>query len=326
MHRTGLMLVTLMAVMVTLLATAQEPDTLAELRQDLGSGSLSPVLARQEIVNLPAEVLDHWLADTTFQGFAITGFNQNQERFAARVRLHYKDQESETATFIRIAGRPGDDYTIDQFYDYGTGLDFSELASQAGWLKTQQGREFLTILSRDPASSELEALADGRAPFLALWLAQCSGQPCESKALNAQQPIDEPALWTLRRGFAWEDRDTAVSGLRGLRQKLGDDPWLWRIAGIYAHYYQHCDWIIKDLQGAWIASGGNALADIALQCTLSIMEHDENSTAAGTRFLVLLSETIGRERLSLAISAYYQQGQRPVPSEFSPWILGQTGE
>ena len=326
MQRTGLILASLLVVMVSPLVSAQETDTLSTLRQDLGSGSLRPVLERQDIVHFPAAVLDRWLADTSFQGFAITGFNQDRERFAARLRLQHRAQDSENVSFIRIAGRVGDDYTIDQFYDYGTGLDLSQLAKQAKWLKTAQGQQFLAMLSRDPGSAELEALADSRTPFLALWLAQCIGQPCESKALNAQLPIDEPAIWTLRRGFAWEDRDTALSSLRGLRQKLGDDPWLWRITGIYAHYYQHCDWIIKDLQEAWTASGSDALADSALQCTLSSMEHDENSSSAGTHFLDRLSETIGRERLSRAINAYYLQDQRPVPSVFSPWIIGQTGE
>lgn len=77
------------SLLLFLLAQTVSADsrTLATLRADLASGSLQPVLARQALVPVPDRVVARWVQDVDIKQFAITGFNENRERFAARVRL-----------------------------------------------------------------------------------------------------------------------------------------------------------------------------------------------------------------------------------------------
>lgn len=305
---------------------ATETATLAAIRADLQAGSLQPLLSRQTIVRLPRVMLDKWLADIHFQSFAITGFNENGERFAARLRLHLEEKREagnqSGVTFIRVAGTPGANYTVDQFYDYTTGLDLETLQSRKEWLGSEHGAAFMSTLSRDPGSVSLGELAEGKGVALALWLAQCSGQPCESVALKAQVETAQPALWQLQRSFAEGDRAAVNIHLASLRSALGDDPWLWHIIGIYARHEGHCRWVKQAMQDAWRQQPNNrALADSTLQCTLASLT-DDNATldAKGTGFLDRLSEGIGSGNLSEAIDRYYQQHTRARPDALSPWM------
>ncbi|MZR61809.1 hypothetical protein [Alcanivorax sp. DP30] len=311
---------------------ASETDTLAAIRADLQTGSLRPLLSRQTIVNLPQSLQEKWLAEVRFETFAVTGFNQNSERYAARVRLHLAEGEGTdniaSVTFIRVAGTPGTQYTVDQFYDYATGLDLVSLRSQQAWLASRSGEMFMTTLSQDPGNPDLAKLAQGRAAPLALWLAQCSDKPCELAALQAQIDTGQPALWQLRKAFADNDRSAVDSQLSALRSALGDDPWFWQITGIYARHHQHCDWVVVPLQDAWKEQpNSRSLADSALQCSLAaIPQNVETLDARGTVFLDRLSEQLGPQRLSAAIKRYYQHQQRVTPGALSPWMSETTGE
>ena len=114
------------SLLLFLLAQTVSADsrTLATLRADLASGSLQPVLARQALVPVPDRVVARWVQDVDIKQFAITGFNENRERFAARVRLLFADGD---VGFLRLEGEPGARYRLTEWYDYSSGLQLSEL-------------------------------------------------------------------------------------------------------------------------------------------------------------------------------------------------------
>lgn len=311
------------------LATDQSA-TLDALRDDLSGGSLKPVLARQRIAPLPATLLEQWVADTLFQTFAITGFNDNGKRFAARVRLHFEPVVPDapgSITFVRMAGSSGTDYQLDAFFDYATGLDLDNLLSQRDWLVSRDGRAFLKTLSQSPHDPALATLAQGRKGVLPLWLAQCSGRDCEAAAMAAQEAGDRWTLWQLQRQIQRGNRPGYEQVFSGLRKALGDDPWLWQLAGLYARAYQQCDWIVAPLQKAWLRHREHrALADSALQCTLSVLTPGETSLGPqGTDFLTRLSHAIGPATLAQAIQAYYQGVASSPPGALNTWLAGQQG-
>ena len=314
------------------LLRAAETATLAALRADLQAGSLQPLLSRQTLVRLPKSMLDKGLTEIHFQSFAVTGFNENAERFAARLRLHLIENDDAGSpsgvAFIRVAGTPGPNYTVDQFYDYATGLDLVSLHSRKDWLSGERGAAFISTLSDDPGSSSLAELAEGQPAVLALWLAQCSGHPCESVALKAQVATAQPALWQLRRAFAEGDRGAVNAQLATLRSALGDDPWLWYVTGIYARHHQRCRWVTQTLQEAWERQPNNrALSDSTLQCTLATLGEGKGGLdTQGTEFLQRLSQEIGPGNLSEAIDRYYRQHPRMRPEALSPWMTRSPGE
>ena len=130
--------------------------TLQALRADLASGSLKPVLARQALVSIPDKLLARWVQDIPIEQFAITGFNQNRARFAARVRLHFVDGR---VGFLRLEGEPGPDYRLTGLYDYSSGLELSELIAYGDQFNHGQGKAFLTMLHKRPDAPELATLA-----------------------------------------------------------------------------------------------------------------------------------------------------------------------
>lgn len=310
---------------------AQGSDTLSALKSDLATGSLKPLLARQSLLGLPEGILNRWLADSHFQQFAITGFNENGQRFAARLRLIFSNAaESGGAsgvTFIRLGGTSGADYRIDQFHDYVSGLDLGELVEEREWLLSTGGKRFLKTLSREPGSDALADMAGGRAVALSLWLAQCGARPCESTALQAQQATDTPAVWELQRAFIESDRDAQEAALASLRRVLGDDPWLWHLTGLYARQYGHCAWVAGRMQSVWLTQtaqqGNRQLADSTLQCTLAIItDNTAELDHQGTAFLDQLSQVTGQKALSRAIISYFKQQGRVCPDALGAWIVG----
>ena len=311
---------------------ADESSTLEAIRADLQSGSLRPLLTRQTVISVPGVTLEQWWADVHIHRFAVTGFNANSRRYAARLRLHFRSQsappESEYITFIRVAGRVGDDYTVDQFLDYSTGLDLVALADEKGWLASRSGKRFLEALSQTPDAAILAHLAEGRQPALALWLAQCSGQPCEPVAMAAQPTSQTATLWQLQQAFERGAKSTVDQQLTRLREALGDDPWLWHVAGIYARHHQHCDWVEKGLRRAWQNTPQNReLADSTLQCVLAMISVDQPQLAHdGTSFLDHMSDEIGDEALSSAIMRFYRAQHRPRPVALDPWVANPEGE
>ena len=185
--------------------------TLQALRADLASGSLKPVLARQALVSIPDKLLARWVQDIPIEQFAITGFNQNRARFAARVRLHFVDGR---VGFLRLEGEPGPDYRLTGWYDYSSGLELSELIAYGDQFNHGQGKAFLTMLHKRPDAPELATLAADHPVLQALWFAQCSGKPCEEQALAAQAVTDKPALWQLERLWTLISRITVKSARR----------------------------------------------------------------------------------------------------------------
>ncbi|MQX54026.1 hypothetical protein [Alcanivorax sediminis] len=310
---------------------AAESATLSAIRADLQTGSLNALLKRQAVVGVPTFILEKWLIDTRFQSFAVTGFNENPERFAVRLRLHfsaYEANEVSPVAFIRVAGRSGKRYTVDQFHDYTTGLDLVALESQQEWLTSADGKEFLSTLSNTPEADVLSGLAQGRSPVLALWLAQCAGQPCETIALAAQREGPEPAVWQLQRAFSEGDKYQALASLDAMRAALGEDPWLWQLAGVYARAHGHCVWVASAMQAQWAKNPeSRVLADTSLQCTLASMgEADPALDKEGTAFLNRLSDQIGPGNLSQAIIAYHEQHDRPIPDALARWMATTRGE
>ena len=289
--------------------------TLATLRADLGSGSLQPVLARQTLVPVPDRVLARWVQDVDIEQFAITGFNENRKRFAARIRLHFSDGG---VGFLRLEGEPGARYRLTEWYDYSSGLQLSELVSYGDRFQAGRGKAFLTMLQDNPGSAELADLAAGQPALLALWLVQCTGQPCEEQALAAQAETGKPALWQLKHALMASDQNAYREISGQLHLALGDDPYLWWLEGQLALSHQRCDWAHSPLRQAWQRHTENrSLADVALQCHLVMSQR-------GTAFLDKLSEELGADALAMAIHRYYQQQDAAIPAIYRPWT--QPGE
>lgn len=300
------------ALLFFLLASGAVADsrTLQTLRADLASGSLKPVLARQALLPVPDRVLARWVQDVNIDQFAITGFNESRERFAARVRLHFVDGG---VGFLRLEGEPGDRYRLTEWYDYSSGLQLSELVAYGDRFDNGQGKAFLAMLKEQPESPELATLAAGQPVLLALWLAQCSGQPCEAQALPAQTATGKPALWQLKKAFMASDQNhyREISGQ--LHRALGDDSYLWWLKGQLALSNQRCDWVDATLRQAWQRHPDNRLlADVALQCFLAAPQQ-------ATAFLDKLSDSLGADTLATAIRSYYQQQDASIPAGYQPW-------
>ena len=305
------------SLLLFLLAQTVSADsrTLATLRADLASGSLQPVLARQALVPVPDRVVARWVQDVDIKQFAITGFNENRERFAARVRLLFADGD---VGFLRLEGEPGARYRLTEWYDYSSGLQLSELVSYGERFEAGKGKAFLTLLQDNPGAPELGDLGAGEPALLALWLAQCSGQPCEEQALAAQTATGKPALWQLTRALMVLDRNAYREISGQLHAALGDDPYLWWLEGQLALNHQRCDWAHSALRQAWRRHPDNRLlADVALQCHLA-------TSQPGTAFLGALSESLGADALAVAIRRYFQQQDASVPAAYQPWA--QPGE
>jgi len=289
--------------------------TLQALRADLASGSLKPVLARQALLPVPDKVLARWVQDAPIDRFAITGFNETQARFAARVRLHFTDGG---VGFLRLEGEPGARYRLTEWYDYSSGLQLSELVAYGDGFNKGKGKAFLATLQKNPESPELAELGANEPALLALWLAQCSDQPCEAQALQAQAATGRPALWQLKNALIASDQNhyREVSGQ--LHQALGDDPYLEWLEGQLALSHQRCGWVHSSLRQAWQRHPDNRLlADVALQCYLAVPQQ-------GTAFLDTLSDSLGADTLAAAIRSYYQQQDVAIPAVYQPWI--QPGE
>ncbi len=78
-------------------------NTLSQLRADLSQGQLDVLLQRQDIVPLPASTIKPLVQAQPIDRFAITGFNESDSRFAARVRLHFPGGG---ISFLRLEGTP----------------------------------------------------------------------------------------------------------------------------------------------------------------------------------------------------------------------------
>ncbi|MCG8393803.1 MAG: hypothetical protein MI745_12035 [Pseudomonadales bacterium] len=302
----------LMLIGMQQVMAADDSATLKALRKDLSSGSLEPVILRQSLAPLPDPVLQQWLADVPVSRFAITGFNENDQRFAARVRLHFADGGF---TYVRIEGKPGPDYALTEWHDYASGLRLSELVALAPWFREKEGRAFLALLSRAPDSDELGKYVAQHPAAAALWLAQCSGQSCEQQATSHQPESSGPTLWAWRQVFAQGERQTAKALQQALENALGDDPYFWLMTGHYALDSQHCDWVATELQSAALRHHLAILSDVALQCYLA----GSGATQGGTEFLDALSEQLGRSLVEAAIQRHYHLQALPVPDKLQSW-------
>lgn len=332
MSRTVVLTIFLLCVAAIPATRAAESDTLSALRAELASGSLSPLLARQTIVGVPAALWKNWLADTRFESFAVTGFNENDQRYAARLRLHLVDPEEAhragLVAFVRVAGRRGKAFTVDQFHDYSTGLDLVQLEAEKDWLSSRAGLGFLRTLGEHPDSAELPVLAEGRRAALSLWIAQCSGKPCEQNAIAGQGDDAVVALWTLQQAFSSGNREKLDTQLKALLAALGDDPWLWHLVGRQAHHFEHCDWLVDALQDAWFRLPDRpVVADPALQCTLQTIPAGKPEMGPrGTRFLEQLSDEIGDQQMAIAIRRYFEHLVLTPPPALSVWTDQDRGE
>jgi hypothetical protein len=302
----------LAALLFVFLASAAVADssTLQALRADLASGSLKPVLSRQALLPIPDRVLARWVQDVNIDQFAVTGFNENDKRFAARIRLHFSGGG---VGFLRLEGEAGAHYRLTEWYDYSSGLQLSKLVAYGDRFNQPDGKAFLTMLRDHPDSPRLVALAQGQPSLLALWLAQCSGEPCEAQALHAQQATEKPALWQLEKTFMGTDQNHYRKISAGLHGALGDDPYLWWLEGQSALSHQRCGWVDDSLRQAWQRYPDNRLlADVALQCFLAVPQQ-------GTTFLDTLSAALGADDLAAAIHSYYQQQDVSMPAVYQPW-------
>jgi len=307
----------LLLLAVLLASSTQASDagdiTLKALRAELANGGLAPVIAHHPLTTLPGVDLERLFADSHFQRFAITGYNSNGQRFAARVRLHFADGR---VGFIRITGVPGREYRLEDLHDYTTGLSLAGLVAERRWLGSHEGKAFLEALGKTPESDTLAQLAGGRAAPLALWLAQCSGQPCEQTALEYQIEPTPPALWQLMVVSASSLPQTVA----WLQKVLGDDPWLAWLVGDAALARQMCPQVDTMLVTTWLRHQDNmSLADVALQCFLATVSRDTVSNGPGNKFLDSLSDSLGAATLSAAIHQYFLRRDEAVPEALGDW-------
>lgn len=284
--------------------------TLDSLRSDLSSGSLEPVLSRQALVSLPGDALSRWVTGTEIQRFAITGFNENRARFAARIRVHFRGG---AVGFLRLEGEPGERYRLTDWYDYSSGLRLSELAELGTAMTKGKAADFLSLLHEEPGNAELAALGKDLPELLPLWLTHCTGAPCESLAVQGQNDYSEPALWQLQQVMGEGDHAhyRKVSGR--LRLAIGDDPYLWWLEGQLALQHRRCGWLHDPLVQAWERHQPHSpLADAALQCFLA-------ARSEGTVFLDRLSEAVGDESVAGAIRDYFARQDLSVPPIYQDW-------
>ncbi len=301
-------------LLVALLARSEDGNgTLSQLRADLSQGRLDVLLQRQDIVQLPASVIKPWVQAQPIDRFAITGFNEDDHRFAARVRLHFPDGG---ISFLRLEGTPSAPYTLTDWYDYSSGLRLTALLDAGRWLQSEPGKAFLGELGKSPNSSRVADLAEGRPAALKLWLTQCLGKPCERIAATHQLESEQPMIWLLRRAIASGDMNQYQQQHTALLAALGDDAYLWWLEGQYALEYQQCARLASPLRDAWRRHENVLqLADVALQCTLS---HTPEQTTFGTALTRKLSVTTVME----SVTTFFSSHSRPVPETWQLW--GQT--
>ena len=288
-------------------------NTLSQLRADLSQGQLGVLLQRQDIVPLPASTIKPWVQAQPIDRFAITGFNQSDSRFAARVRLHFPDG---AISFLRLEGAPANPYTLTDWYDYSSGMRLTALLEAGRWLQSEAGKAFLEALGESPNQARVANLAQGRPAALKLWLTQCLGKPCERIAVAHQLESEQPMVWLLRRAIASGGMKQYQQQHDALLTALGDDPYLWWLEGQYALEYQQCAWLASPLRDAWLRHQEVlVLADVALQCTLS---HTPEQTAFGTA----LTRQLPVATIMDSVTAFFAAHNRSVPESWRLW--GQT--
>ncbi|EKF74077.1 hypothetical protein A11A3_10476 [Alcanivorax hongdengensis A-11-3] len=302
-------------VLLLAVSVRAEPSILPILRQDLAEQGLAGVLTHQRAVNVPASLLHDWLAEQPLARFAITGFNQQGPRFAVRMRVHF---DNGTVNFLRLEGRTSDavHYTLSDWYDYAAGVHLHQLAEMAPWLQSRAGQRYLQLLQEQPDSAELSALVAERPAAQALWLMQCSGQPCEPRALSAQAG-PEPALWQLERALKGADSSRFMQAYDRLVKALGDDAYLPIIAGEAGLRYRQCDWLAPWLVSRWQDHREQAqLADVTLRCSLAA----DLSWSRQHQLIDALARQFPGLDLAERIGDYYQQtGQTPSPA-LAQWL------
>lgn len=300
-------------LLVAVPAQSEDGDgTLSQLRSDLSQGQLDVLLQRQDIVRLPASTLKPWIQPQPIDRFAITGFNENDHRFAARVRLHFPDGN---ISFLRLEGTPAKPYTVTDWYDYSSGLRLTALLEERRWLQSEDGKAFLSELGESPDGPSVATLAEGRPAALKLWLTQCLGNPCERIAAAHQLESEQPMIWLLRRAIASGDTDQYRQQHAALLAALGDDAYLWWLEGQYALEYQQCGWLVSPLRDAWRRHQDVlALADVALQCSLSHMPEQ-------TAFGVALTQQLSVDTIMDSVAAFFAAHNRPVPESWHQWAL-----
>lgn len=289
---------------------AHSSDTLSQLRADLSQGQLRVLLKRQDIVPLPTPIIKLWVQAQPIDRFAITGFNESNSRFAARLRLHFPDGG---ISFLRLEGTPAEPYTLTDWYDYSSGLRLTALLKERRWLQSERGKAFLAALGKSPDASNVTDLAEGRPAALKLWLTQCLGKPCERIAATHQIESGQPMIWQLRRAISSGDMNQYQQQHRALINALGDDAYLWWLEGRYALSYQQCGWLGGPLRAAWQRHQSvTALADVALQCTLS-------QTPESTDFGDTLTEQLTVKTVMDSVAAFFAAHRRPLPGTWQQW-------
>ncbi|WP_231883920.1 hypothetical protein [Alcanivorax sp. HI0044] len=306
----------LLAALLVLPLAAHSDDnsnTLSQLRADLSQGQLGVLLQRQDIVPLPASTIKPWVQAQPIDRFAITGFNESDSRFAARVRLHFPDG---AISFLRLEGAPANPYTLTDWYDYSSGMRLTALLEEGRWLQSEAGKAFLEALGESQNQARVANLAQGRPAALKLWLTQCLGKPCERIAVEHQLESEQPMVWLLRRAIASGGMDQYRQQHDALLTALGDDPYLWWLEGQYALEYQQCAWLASPLREAWLRHQEVlVLADVALQCTLN---HTPEKTAFGTA----LTRQLPVATIMDSVTAFFAAHNRSVPENWRRW--GQT--
>lgn len=288
-------------------------DTLGQLRADLSQGQLGVLLQRQNIVSLPASTIKPWVQAQPIDRFAITGFNESNSRFAARVRLHFPDG---AISFLRLEGTPASPYTLTDWYDYSSGMRLTALLEAGRWLQSEAGNAFLEALGESANGARVANLAQGRPAALKLWLTQCLGKPCERIAVAHQLESEQPMIWLLRRAIASGGMDQYQQQHDALLKALGDDPYLWWLEGQYALEYQQCARLASPLRDAWLRHQEVlVLADVALQCTL-------NHTPEQTAFGATLAQQLPVATIMDSVTAFFAAHNRSVPKSWRLW--GQT--
>jgi hypothetical protein len=288
----------------------QASEVLRQLRADLAQGQLNVLLQRQDIVRLPTVAIKPWVKAQSIDRFAITGFNENDRRFAARVRLHFPDGD---ISFLRLEGTAANPYTLTDWYDYSSGLQLTALLEKRRWLQSERGKVFLAQLGAAPGLPDLANLAEGRPAALKLWLTQCLGKPCERVAAAHQLESEQPMIWLLRRGIASGDMGQYQQQHNVLINALGDDAYLWWLEGQYALSYQQCGWLAGPLRTAWRRHQEVVpLADVALQCTLT-------ETPKATNFGTALTQQLSIETIMGSVNAFFAAHNRPLPKAWRQW-------
>lgn len=303
-----------------------QSDTLAALRSDLDTGQLANVFARYPSAFLSPDLREQLIAQQDISRYAVTGYNENSTRFAARVRVHFVKGG---VGFFALYGQHNDSgYVLRDWTDYGSGLSRDDVLALARWGTTREGGAFLTRLSDNPSDPQLavqlQRLATSRDATsqtrgLAahhLWLAQCVGQPCAALAQSAftANMSPAPAVWSLSLAAEEGSQTHWNRALETLTQVLGDDPYLWWLSGQSLLQFAQCDWGKPALREAWLRHKTvQPLLDVHLQCTLALW----SDQASDHQALNELQTSLGADALHAAVKRYYQKHERPMPSSLT---------